>query len=129
MRQCRDIKAQIRKVDQSLVQTVGRMDAYKHCSDRLTVLSKPVITGPTSIFTDDSVLYSALATSSNTTLGYFISYTFDWGDGSPAQTKAIASGYAAYHVYETSGIYQITVTAQDSLGHKTRETLQVKVSE
>lgn len=78
--QCKTIKEQIKKIDQDFNAAAERMRKYKQCSDRLTILEKPVITGPTSVTVDDNNLYSVIAKSSNNTLQYSIKYTFDWGD-------------------------------------------------
>gem|GEM_PF-2276485 len=93
-------------------------------------LSQPVITGQTSVLVGTSNLYSAIAYGKSFTsnLGYYIDYTFDWGDGSPKESKSIESGYSIYHIWQNSGMYTITVTATDSLGKSTSKTLSVKVS-
>ena len=108
-------------------QTVLWMKNYERCSNRFTVLEKPIITGPTSVMVGESNLYSVVAKSSNTTLPYYITYTFDWGDGSPKESKAIESGYSVYHIYTKAGTYTITATAKDSTGRKTKSTSVVKV--
>ncbi|OGE86338.1 MAG: hypothetical protein A3J48_02465 [Candidatus Doudnabacteria bacterium RIFCSPHIGHO2_02_FULL_46_11] len=92
-------------------------------------LSEPVITGPTSVNMGQSNLYNAIAygKSSASNPGYYINYTYDWGDGSPKASKAIESGYSIYHSWQTPGTYIVTVTATDSLGKSSSKSIEVKV--
>jgi hypothetical protein len=93
-------------------------------------LTQPTITGPTSVVAGQSNLYTALAQGLdfNSNPGYYITYTYDWGDGSAKESNAVQVGYSDYHVWQTNGIYTVTVTVQDSNGQTSSNTLAVKVS-
>ena len=45
-----------------------------------------------------------------------LSFTFDWGDGTPMTTGNGSAGTAQNHTYMTPGIYTITVTVCDYHG-------------
>ncbi|MBX5468894.1 MAG: PKD domain-containing protein [Thermoleophilaceae bacterium] len=53
------------------------------------------------------------------------SYSFDWGDGSPATGPQ--SGATATHTYTAAGSYTLTVTVKDSLGQESQATARVDV--
>lgn len=59
-----------------------------------------------------------------------LTYTLDWGDGSPADqvTQKVGYNYRAKHAWANPGTYTITVTARDESGNSSSaNTYQVKV--
>ncbi len=126
------MRRKIRNLERELNQAIDWAKTYEQCSNRFTILEKPVITGPTSVMVGENKLYSVIAKSSNITLPYYISYTIDWGDGSPKSgQKSIVNGYPyeSYHAYDKAGTYTITTTVKDSAGKMAKNSLVVEVSE
>ena len=80
------------------------------------------ITGDTNIDEGAITSFNATATDSgNDTL----TYTWDFGDGSPSVTSDQSS---VTHTYTDGGIYTVTLTISDERGGSTTDTLQVTVN-
>jgi hypothetical protein len=68
--------------------------------------------GPTTGYASVNYAYVTSATDPD---GDFLSYTFDWGDGTSSQVEHIASGTSAStsHAWKTAGTYYVKVKAAD----------------
>lgn len=91
-------------------------------------LSVPIITGPTSLYVNDTGLFGA--TAKNSEAGN-LTYKFDWGDGSALDTKILPSGtsYVISHSWKAAGIYGVVVSVDDGKGGTNSASINVKVSE
>jgi PKD repeat protein len=67
------------------------------------------------------VTFDAAATDAD---GDSLSYTLNFGDGTPSRT----SNHADY-VYESAGTYTATVSVSDGQGHSVSQTIQIVVSD
>ena len=78
--------------------------------------SAPTINGAQIVSAGSGQTYSGFST--DTDEGDAITYTIDWGDGSPTETQRSGSGYPyiASHIWTTANIYDIQVTAADGKG-------------
>ena len=87
--------------------------------------SNPEIDGPRNGTKNTNYTYTAVSTDlDNDTIRYF----FDWGDGTNTTSAFLASGitYNTNHSWTTSGIYAITVYAED-INHGVSGTTEMTV--
>ena len=78
------------------------------------------LTGDTSVSEGESATFSVTATDPGADA---LTYTWDFGDGSPTVT-----GDSVSHVFADNGTYTVTVTVTDDEGATTRDTLTVQVA-
>lgn len=75
----------------------------------------PSLNGPVSFAVGASQTFSGYSTDAD---GDAITYSINWGDGSPVYTVELGSGYPyiASHVWSQPGIYNLQVSASDGKG-------------
>jgi fibronectin type 3 domain-containing protein len=87
------------------------------------------ISGPSAVVPGQPLTYALGASESGFPPGVFFLYNVQWGDGSAAQIFSGPSGIQVNHVYTTTGIYTVSLTATDPNGHASLPaTLSVTVS-
>jgi hypothetical protein len=99
--------------DHMVVYGNGDIYLYAGGPDYVTT---PSISGPTSGYTNTAYQFTASATDP---YGYYLTYTFNWGDGSsPTTTGLYSSGTPVQvsHSWSTAGPYTISVKAQSQNG-------------
>ncbi|MDP3993548.1 MAG: PKD domain-containing protein, partial [bacterium] len=88
--------------------------------------SAPTINGAQIVFASARQIYSGFSTDAD---GDAITYTIDWGDGSPQESQRWGSGYVytGSHTWSVAGTYNITVTARDDQGAARASSYGVRV--
>ena len=81
----------------------------------------PQLVLPANIYASSSATFSAPSSDPNGTL----IYTFDWDDGTPANSLAVS---AAVHTYYITGVYMLNVSVIDSLKNTYSTTVPVTVT-
>ncbi|MFO0597689.1 MAG: PKD domain-containing protein [Myxococcaceae bacterium] len=81
------------------------------------------LTGPTSGTTVDTLTFDG--STSTDSDGSIVSWSFDFGDGTPPVTSAMTS---ASHVFATAGTFTVTLTVTDNRGATATATLTVTIT-
>ena len=91
-----------------------------------SVPTAPTINGAGIVFAGSRQIYYGFSTDAD---GDAITYTIDWGDGSPQETQRWGSGYVytGSHTWSVAGTYNITVTARDDRGAARASSYGVRV--